>query len=159
MVGVNTFSGVDYTGSLFVDTLEDEDRDYVGGGRKTIIFTAEEENKLKEFVTERLSLGCGLDFHQLCLTIQELIGRLRVANPDRQFSTDWDSDYPNDSWARRFMERHKLVLRRTMALSNARARKRHLLLWVLKLTVLMCRQSDLLLSLLPRAILTSQFSL
>ena len=30
MVGVNTFSGVDYTGSLFVDTLEDEDRDYVG---------------------------------------------------------------------------------------------------------------------------------
>ena len=30
MVGENTFSGVDYTGSLFVDTLEDEDRDYVG---------------------------------------------------------------------------------------------------------------------------------
>ena len=30
MVGVNTFSGVDYTGSLFVDTQEDEDRDYVG---------------------------------------------------------------------------------------------------------------------------------
>ena len=30
MVGMDTFSGVDYTGSLFVDTLEDEDRDYVG---------------------------------------------------------------------------------------------------------------------------------
>lgn len=101
-------------------SLFKEDRDYVGGGRKTTIFTAEEENKLKEFVTERLSLGCGLDYHQLCLTIQELIGRLRVANPDRQFS-DWDSDFPPECYVRRFMSRHQLVLRRTMALSNARA--------------------------------------
>ena len=100
--------------------LVKNDRDYIGGGRKTVIFTGEEENKLKEFVSERISLGCGLDFHQLCLTIQELIGRLRVANPDREFP-DWDSDYPPECYARRFMKRHQLVLRRTMALSNARA--------------------------------------
>ena len=30
MVGKVTFSGVDFTGTLFVDTNEDEDRDYVG---------------------------------------------------------------------------------------------------------------------------------
>ena len=58
-----------------------------------MIFTGEEGNKLTEFVSERLSLGCGRDFHQLCLTIQDLIWRLRVADPDREFP-DWDSDYP-----------------------------------------------------------------
>ena len=30
MVGNDIFSGIDYTGTLFVDTIEDEDRDYVG---------------------------------------------------------------------------------------------------------------------------------
>ena len=69
--------------------LVKDGRDYIGGGRKT----GEQENKLTEFVSERLSLGCGRDFHQLCLTIQDLIWRLRVADPDREFS-DWDSDYP-----------------------------------------------------------------
>ena len=58
-----------------------------------MIFTGEQGNKLTEFVSERLSLGCGRDFHQLCLTIQDLIWRLRVADPDREFP-DWDSDYP-----------------------------------------------------------------
>ena len=76
---------------------------------------------MTDYVSERMSLGCGLDFHQLCMTIQELIGMLRVANPDRKFFTKWDSDFPEESYVRRFMKRHKLVLRRTMALSNARA--------------------------------------
>ena len=98
-----------------------ENKEFVGGGRKTGIFTAEEEKKLTDFVSERLSLGCGLGFHQLSLTIQELIGILRVANPDRQFSPDWESDSPPEGYVRRFMKRHQLVLRRTMALSNAGA--------------------------------------
>ena len=104
-----------------LSNLFKENREYVGGGRQTVIFTAEEENKLTDYVSERMSLWCRLDFHQICTTIQELIGILRVANPDRKFSTDWDSDFPEESYVRRFMKRHKLVLRRTMALSNARA--------------------------------------
>ena len=71
-----------------------ENRENVGGGRKTVIFPAEEENKLMDYVSERKSLGCRLDFHQLCMTIQELIGMLRVANPDRKFSTKWHLDCP-----------------------------------------------------------------
>ena len=104
-----------------LSNLFKENREYVGGGRQTVIFTAEEEKKLTDYVTERMSLGCGLDFHQLCSTIQELIGILRVANPDRKFSTKWESDFPEVSYVRRFMKRHKLVLRSTMTLSTARA--------------------------------------
>ena len=46
-----------------------ENREYVGGGRQTVIFTAEEANKFTDYVSERMSLGCRLDFHQLCMTI------------------------------------------------------------------------------------------
>ena len=101
-----------------LNNLFKENREYFGGGRQTVIFSAEEENKLTDYVTERMFLGCKLDFHQLCSTIQELIGMLRVVNPDRQFSTKWD---PEESYVWRFMKRHKLVFWRTMALSTARA--------------------------------------
>ena len=42
-----------------------DNRDYIGGGRQSGIFIAEEESKLLGFVSQRLRLGCGLDFHQL----------------------------------------------------------------------------------------------
>ena len=35
-------------------------------------FTTEEESRLVKFVSDRLSLGCGIDFSQLCTVIQEL---------------------------------------------------------------------------------------
>ena len=37
-----------------------DNRDYIGGGRQSGIFTAEEESKLLGFVSERLRLGCDL---------------------------------------------------------------------------------------------------
>ena len=51
MVGVNTFSGVDYTGSLFVDTQEDEDRDYVG-----FVFSYQVCNYIIIFISDQIYL-------------------------------------------------------------------------------------------------------
>ena len=34
-----------------------DNRDYIGGGRQNVIFTAEEESKLLGFVSQRLRLG------------------------------------------------------------------------------------------------------
>ena len=48
------------------------EREFVGCGRKSSTFTTEEESRLVKFVSDRLSLGCGIDFSQLCTVIQEL---------------------------------------------------------------------------------------
>ena len=96
-------------------------REYVGGGRKSTAFTAEEETKLVNFVSDRLSVGCGIDFSQLCNLMQELANALQASNPDRKFPSSWVSNFPHESFVRRFISRNNLVMRRTMALSTARA--------------------------------------
>ena len=42
-------------------------REFTGSGRQSSVFTEEEEEK--KLVRDRLSLGCGLDFKQLCLCV------------------------------------------------------------------------------------------
>ena len=103
-----------------IKCLESE-REYVGSGRKSSTFTTEEESKLVKFVSDRLSLGCGIDISQLCSVIQELANSLKASNPDREFPSSWVCNYPHESFVRRFIKRNNLVMRRTMSLSNARA--------------------------------------
>ena len=97
------------------------EREYVGGGRKSQAFTTEEEAKIVQHVSDRLSVGCGIDFKQLCSVMQELANTLQASNPDREFPSSWVSNYPETSFVRRFIKRNNLVMRRTMALSTARA--------------------------------------
>ena len=93
---------------------------FVGKGKKSIVFSEEEENQITNFVKKRVELGVGLDFNQLCLVIQELLTRLKKVNPERYSPPTWVNFYPDESFARRFATRNGLSLRRTMALSAAR---------------------------------------
>ena len=95
-----------------------EERQYVGSGRKSSVFTPAEESKITKFVNERISLGCDIDFNQLCLIMKELIGALRAADPSRQFPPSFDSDFPNESFARRFVRRNNLLLVKQLPLKN-----------------------------------------
>ena len=96
-------------------------RQYIGGGRKSVVFTAEEEAKLVNFVSQRLSFGCGLDFYQLCQVIQELATALCSSNPNREFPSTWEELFPPETFVRKFIIRNNLVMRRTMPLTLARA--------------------------------------
>ena len=94
-----------------------DDRVYVGSGNKSPVFTPSEEAKITEFVNERLSLGRDIDFNQLCLIMKELIGALRSADPSRVFPSSFKLDFPNESFARRFVIRNNLALRRNLHLN------------------------------------------
>ena len=58
------------------------EREFVGGGRTGSAFTTQEESNLVQFVSDRLSVGCGIDFRQLCSVMQELANTLQASNPD-----------------------------------------------------------------------------
>ena len=77
--------------------LVNSEGEYVGGGRKLSAFTREEESRLVKFVSDRLSLGCGIDFSQLSNIMQELANALQASNPDREFPSCWVSNYPHES--------------------------------------------------------------
>ena len=99
----------------------ESNRDFIGGGRKSGIFTTEEEAKLVSFVSHRMSLGCGLDFSQLSLVIQELAIAVKSSNKDREFPSTWEELFPPQSYVRTFIRRNNLVLRSTLNLNLARA--------------------------------------
>ena len=61
---------------------------FVGKGKKSLVFSDEEETQIADFVKKRVELGAGLDFIQLCLVIQELLARLKKVNPERYFQKE-----------------------------------------------------------------------
>ena len=93
---------------------------FVGKGKKSLVFSDDEETQIADFVKKRVELGAGLDFIQLCLVIQELLTRLKKVNPARYSPPTWVNFYPEDTFARRFAERNNISLRSTMSLSPAR---------------------------------------
>ena len=94
---------------------------FVGKGKKSNVFTIEEEAQIVQFVRGRVELGVGLSFKQLCLVIQELLAKLKSVNPERYCPPSWNNFYPEETFVRRLAERNNISLRRTMALSAARA--------------------------------------
>lgn len=72
-------------------------------------------------MTDRVNLGVGLDFDQLKSVIQELLIELKKADKERYIPPTWDNCHPEDTFVRRFADRNNISLRRTMALSAARA--------------------------------------
>ena len=84
---------------------------FVGKGKKSIVFSDDEETQIANFVKKRVELGVGLDFRQLCLVIQDLLARLKKLNPERYSPPTWVNFYPDESFARRFATRNGLSLR------------------------------------------------
>ena len=81
--------------------------------------TPDEEEKIVRVVHKMLVLGFGFDANTLADLIQELIQGLVKVNPDR--NTKWDENRPDSNFIRHFVDRHDLVYRVTMELSNSRA--------------------------------------
>ena len=95
---------------------------FVGGGKQSKVFTTDEEKRIVQFVTDRVNLGAGVDIDQLKSVIQELLIELKKADKERYIPPTWENCYPEDTFVRRFADRNRISLRRTMALSAARAR-------------------------------------
>ena len=85
------------------------------------MFTDDEEKRIVKFVTDRVNLGVGVDFHQLSCVLQELLLELSKGDKERHIPASWVKCYPESTFVRRFAERNNISLRRTMALSHARA--------------------------------------
>ena len=97
---------------------------YVGKGCVSKIFTPEEEKQLKEHVIEQASYGFGYSYDDLRLCMQELLSEVCRSNPDRKASIpeDWDNFMPPKHFPYNFCMRNRLVLHRTMYLSEGRAK-------------------------------------
>ena len=91
---------------------------FVGKGKKSNVFSTDEEAQIVQFVRARVELGVGLSFKQL-LVIQELLARLKSVNPERYCPPSWNNFYPEETFVRRLAKRNSISLRRTMALSAA----------------------------------------
>ena len=94
---------------------------YTGSGRKSQVFTPEEEQKIVTFLLDVSSRGCVFTFAQLSLLIQELMISVVTSNPTRTGPWEENGHFPNKSYVSRFIKRHGLTLRSTMELSKARA--------------------------------------
>ena len=94
---------------------------FTGSGRKSPAFSADEEQKIVEFLKDVARRGCGFTFAQLSLLIQELMISVVSTNPARKGVWVENGYYPNKPWVSRFIKRHQLKLRSTMELSKARA--------------------------------------
>ena len=56
---------------------------FVGAGKQSIVFTDDEEKRIVKFVTDRVNLGVGVDFHQLSCVLQELLLELSKGDKER----------------------------------------------------------------------------
>ena len=91
--------------------------EWKGRGKKSKLFSHEEEQKLANYVKKRMLLGCGVTWSQLEVLALELWASVCAVNPGRAEGTNG----PTRHWVRRFGTRQKLVLKATMELTKARA--------------------------------------
>ena len=101
---------------------------YRGKGKKSVVFTPQEEIQIAAHAVERVQIGCGLDINQLQYLMQALLIAAIEANPQRtspwsQFPPDKPElqHLPTKRYVRSFLERHRLKPRRSMPLNKGRA--------------------------------------
>ena len=68
----------------------------------------------------RASIGCGVDWAQLQLLIQEVLVAITTSNPDRLTGYENCGQLPNMFFVRRLADRNNLSLRRTAEISKGR---------------------------------------
>ena len=94
---------------------------FVGTGKKSKVFTSEEESKIINFVVNQQEIGCGLSWYQLQLLLQEVMQSLKIANSSRITGYKEHNNLPNMCFVRRFATRHSLTLRKSLEISKGRA--------------------------------------
>ena len=89
--------------------------DYKGSGQYSKVLSLNEEAKIIQHVKWRASIGCGVDWAQLQLLIQEVLVAITTSNPDRLTGYENCGQLPN-----MFFVRNNLSLRRTAEISKGR---------------------------------------
>ena len=92
----------------------------IGRGRRSSVFTDNEEKEIADAVDVRQGLGAGLDYPQLASFLQECLKELLEANPGRSSKFEDTDQLPNYDFCWRFVRRNNLVLRTTSELSKTR---------------------------------------
>ena len=90
-ININTcanFHKVPYT---TLHTLMIGNKSYQGGGRKSLVFTIEEEKEIFKHVKWRAEVSCGLTWMQLQSLVQEPLLALKISNQDRITGFEKDS--------------------------------------------------------------------
>ena len=67
------------------------------------------------------SIGYGESWTTLQLLLQQVLNRIKSANPTRLTGLEDRGQLPTISWVRRFTERHNLTLRKASIISKGRA--------------------------------------
>ena len=93
---------------------------FKGSGQYSIVLTLTEEADLLQHVKWRASIGCGVDWIQLQLLIQEVLLAVTTSNPERVTGYEKSGQLPNMSYVRRLSEKYNLSLRRTAEISKGR---------------------------------------
>ena len=101
--------------------LMNEEKSFLGSGRKSKVFTDDEEDKILKFIVSQQELGCGLSWLQLQLLLQEVMQSLKNSNKERITGYEDQNHLPNIHFVRRFATRHSLTLRKTLEISKGRA--------------------------------------
>lgn len=91
-----------------------------GRGRVSKVFSLKQEVELVEFVQNRADLGCGLDFDQLQVVIQEVLLKLKSLNPSKMTGFEATGQLPEKTYVYRLVKRHKIVLRWVIIYSKSR---------------------------------------
>ena len=94
--------------------------EYQGSGRKLHCLTHDEEGEIVDHVKWRAAVGCGVDWHQLQLLVQEVLLGLKIANPERMTGYEGSGQLPNVNFIRRLAERHRLTLRSSSEISKGK---------------------------------------
>ena len=91
-----------------------------GWGRKSEVFTWEEEEKLTTAMDVRAGMGVGFGYPQMALWIQILLKDLISANPGRRSGFEETDQFPPYDFCRRVAKRHDMILRKAWELSKGR---------------------------------------
>lgn len=92
--------------------------EFQGSGPTLSCLSLGEEAAIIQHVKFRAQIGCGVDFGQLQLLIQESLIAVKSANPDRETGYESSGQLPNKDFVRRMVDRHNLSLRRTGEISK-----------------------------------------
>ena len=94
---------------------------FQGQGRSLKVLQPKEEQMIVKHVLYKASVGYGDSWETLRFLLQELLTKIKVANPKRITGLEDQGQLPSKTWVRRFAHRHSLSLRKCSIISKGRA--------------------------------------
>ena len=108
--------------------VSDPQAEFSGYGKRSQVFTRQEEALISAHIKERMLQGCGLDILQVQCLMQDLLIAAIASNPARKSGWDqvdpespWLQHLPTKSFVRNFLKRNQIVWRSSMPLNQGRA--------------------------------------